>query len=173
MTNNEKIFEREERSYLYLNSEKITLETEWYLIDSDNDSTTNVRYDNYKWSYTDSIYFAFYPGTERKSTSCTDKITSVFILEHKQSECRKQPGSINLMLSSGIFYSCLLAILSLFESLAGLVETLRGRAKQNIMTYLLLAAVQLPFPSMKQGEAYYLKTVPCNVSFDKATNISL
>ena len=76
MTNNESIFDREDRIYLYLHTEKITLDTEWYLIDF----TTNLRYDNYKWSYTDSIYFAFYPGTERKSTSCTDKIPSVFTL---------------------------------------------------------------------------------------------
>ena len=68
-----------------------------------------------------------------------------------KSECRKQPGSINLMLSGGIFYSCHLTILSLFESLTGLVETLRGIAKQDIMIYLLSAAVQPPFPSIKQG----------------------
>ena len=38
------------------------------------------------------------------------------------------------------------------------MKTLRGRAQLKIMTSLVPAAVQLPFPSIKQGRAYYLKT---------------
>ena len=55
------------------------------------------------------------------------------------------------MLSRGIFYSCLLTIIFLFESLAGLDETIIGRAKQNVMTYLVPVAVQPPFPNIIQG----------------------